>query len=221
VAVLIEQHGGVCQVTFRLRQRAFYLQADTCREVIGPSGRRLASILKLLAARLAAPRSELRASVAGSRKPGAGALADQLALFLRQRCEQMQHERIGLSAQTGGQVLISWNSTNATTCTASGGSGSDGWGGNVALAGNASLRESTAGTYKFTLQCTGSGVNVSADTSVAVTPAPSSGSSGSEGGGGSMDWGELLALLILGVGRAVFQAARSNRRLTADGILLF
>jgi len=95
----------------------------------------------------------------------------------------------------------------------------------VALAGNASLRESTAGTYKFTLQCTGSGVNVSADTSVAVTPASSSGGgsggSGSKGGGGSMDWGELLALLILGVGRAMFQSARSNRRLTADGILLF
>jgi hypothetical protein len=128
------------------------------------------------------------------------------------------------SITTGGQVLISWNSTNATTCTASGGSGSDGWGGNVPGAGNASLRESSAGTYKFTVQCTEFGVTVSADTSVTVTAAPSSGGSGgggSKGGGGSMDWGELLGLLIIGVGRAIFQAARSNRRLTADGILLF
>ena len=91
----------------------------------------------------------------------------------------------------------------------------------MALAGNASLRESSAGTYKFTLQCTEFGVTVSADTSVTVTAPPSGGGSGSKGGGGSMDWGELLALLILGVGRAMFQAARINRHLTADGILLF
>ncbi len=63
------------------------------------------------------------------------------------------------SIQTGQSASLSWASVNATSCTASGGTGSDGWTGSV---GTASLGFNTgaitvAGSYTYTLTCSGAG----------------------------------------------------------------
>ena len=99
-----------------------------------------------------------------------------------------------------GTSMITWSSTNASSCTASGG-----WSGSVALSGSEQTAALQTGTT-FTLACTGSGGSKSMSTQVAVTapvssppmtPTPTSSSSG---GGGSLEWVTLglLAALVLG-----------------------
>ncbi len=96
----------------------------------------------------------------------------------------------------GETVTLSWNSTNANSCTASGD-----WSGSQPLAGSRSLGPLTA-TANFTLACSGDGGQVSRSLVVVVEAAGSlsppvaeltEGSSG--GGGGSLGWLELLGLL--------------------------
>jgi plastocyanin len=86
----------------------------------------------------------------------------------------------------GGAVTLTWSSTNATTCTASGGTG---WTGSEMTSG--SLAVSVGATETLTLTCTGPGGT--AAQSVTVTVTPPSGKSG----GGSIDLGGIAALLIL------------------------
>ena len=78
---------------------------------------------------------------------------------------------LSLSASAGSVVAgngatLTWNSANATTCTASGG-----WTGSKALTGiqNTASLSSTTG---FTLACAGAGGTVSRNVSVTVTPVP-------------------------------------------------
>ena len=60
----------------------------------------------------------------------------------------------------GGSFTLSWTSSNVSACTASGGSGSDGWTGSEPTSGSATLAASaTAGTYEYTLSCTGEGAD--------------------------------------------------------------
>jgi hypothetical protein len=63
------------------------------------------------------------------------------------------------SIQTGQSVVLSWISSGATSCAASGGSGSDGWNGQVGIAsaGTAVGPISPANSYTYTLTCTGPG----------------------------------------------------------------
>ena len=65
------------------------------------------------------------------------------------------------SAAVNSEVIISWSSTNASSCTASGA-----WSGSKATSGSESFTLSAAADYSFTLSCSGSGINGSASVTV-------------------------------------------------------
>jgi hypothetical protein len=88
------------------------------------------------------------------------------------------------SVTVGAAVTLTWSSTNATSCTASGGTG---WTGSEATSGTLAVAVSASETLSLT--CTGAGGSASQSVSVKATAAPSSSS-----GGGGLDW-SLLALL--------------------------
>lgn len=110
----------------------------------------------------------------------------------------------------GSSIKISWSSQNASACTASGGSSDDGWSGNLALSGNVSITESSAGSFDYAITCTGAPPSASANAKVDFTDksATPTGSSGKSGGGGTLD---SLSLAILGL----LVCARMRRRLSA------
>jgi len=100
------------------------------------------------------------------------------------------------SAVTGKSFTIAWTAQSATACTASGGSGSDGWQGSVvADGGQQQLTETAAGTYDFTLQCMGANGVASSTAKVTVAAAVTPGFKGS--GGGALELDTLAALLAL------------------------
>lgn len=70
------------------------------------------------------------------------------------------------SVVTGAPALLTWSTTNAASCTASGA-----WSGAQGLSGSQSTGPLTA-TSTFTLGCTGPGGSSSSSTIVTVTPAP-------------------------------------------------
>lgn len=70
------------------------------------------------------------------------------------------------SVTSGNSVTLTWSSTNATSCTASGG-----WSGSKATSGSASLGPLTTNTTA-TLTCTGEGGTDSDSVSITVTAAP-------------------------------------------------
>ncbi|MBM0106245.1 hypothetical protein JM946_16045 [Steroidobacter sp. S1-65] len=70
------------------------------------------------------------------------------------------------SIATGQTVTLTWSSTNATSCTASGG-----WTGAKATSGSEVTAALSANT-NFTLTCTGDGGSRSASVSVVIVPAP-------------------------------------------------
>jgi hypothetical protein len=72
------------------------------------------------------------------------------------------------SATVGTTVHLTWGSTNANSCAASGGTAGDGWtGGSLATSGTLPVKETVAGTYTYTITCS-SGSN-SAQAQVQVT----------------------------------------------------
>ncbi|MBS0379718.1 MAG: hypothetical protein JSS29_14655 [Proteobacteria bacterium] len=77
---------------------------------------------------------------------------------------------IPVSLSTGQSLALSWATSNAVSCTASGGTGSDGWSGAQlsASAGTSVGPLNVAGTFVYGLQCTGPG-GTSAVSSVTVT----------------------------------------------------
>ena len=82
-----------------------------------------------------------------------------------------------LSVQTGTTVPMTWTSSNATACTASGGTGSDGWSGSEPVStgsGSVSIGPiSTPGTYAYTLTCSGPGGSGSSTVMITVMSANS------------------------------------------------
>jgi hypothetical protein len=75
--------------------------------------------------------------------------------------------------QTGQSATLTWTSSNATSCTASGGTNS--WGGpvNTSSTGTSTGAINTAGTYIFGLTCTGpGGTSLPAAATVIVTTTP-------------------------------------------------
>jgi hypothetical protein len=78
------------------------------------------------------------------------------------------------SSLTAGQsASLSWTTSSATSCTGSGGTGSDGWAGakGPSSAGTSTGPLSTAGTVTYTLTCTGAGgTSAPSSTSVTVNP---------------------------------------------------
>lgn len=99
------------------------------------------------------------------------------------------------SVTSGGTAALTWTSTGATGCTASGG-----WSGAEPTSGSAVSTGTLTATTTFTLVCSGAGGST-APQSVTVTvsssgkPPPTTGGGG--GGGGAFD---LIALLSLALG---------------------
>jgi hypothetical protein len=76
------------------------------------------------------------------------------------------------TVSAGGSTLLSWTSSNATSCTATGGSGSDGWSGTQAATNvGESAGPLSAGSYTYTLTCAGPG-GASAPSTATVTATP-------------------------------------------------
>lgn len=87
------------------------------------------------------------------------------------------------SVANGGTTTLTWSSTGATSCTASGA-----WSGNKATSGTETTAALTSSST-FTLTCTGPGGNANQSTTVSISaPAPGGG-----GGGGSLG---LITLLV-------------------------
>jgi len=104
------------------------------------------------------------------------------------------------SVTSGQSATLTWSSTNATSCTASGG-----WNGTLATSGSQSTGALTE-SGSFTLTCTGGGGTGTATVSVAVGAAAASG----KGGGGALTPEALLALA------AVLVRISRRRRLKAS-----
>jgi hypothetical protein len=70
--------------------------------------------------------------------------------------------------QSGASAILSWTSTNATSCTASGA-----WSGTQAISGSVSESPTTAGAYTYTLVCSGAGgTSNTASQTLTVSAAP-------------------------------------------------
>jgi hypothetical protein len=106
------------------------------------------------------------------------------------------------SVTSGAMTTLSWTTTGASACTASGGT----FTGNEAT-GSGSAMVSVAATTTYTLTCTGPGGSGSASATVTATAAPATTSGG---GGGALDAWVLGAL-------ALVVMARRRVRLPANG----
>lgn len=103
------------------------------------------------------------------------------------------------SEVVGSSITLTWSSDNASACTASGGGNADGWSGSLALSGTMSITEATAGSYTYSIVCSGAPPAATAQAQVDFTEASSvtvtaSSGGGKSGGGGAVD---LLSLLLL------------------------
>jgi len=101
------------------------------------------------------------------------------------------------SITVGGSATLTWSSTNATSCAASGA-----WSGTQASSGTTSVAPATAGVSTYSLNCTGAGGSGSASTSVSVS------------GIGSSPRPSAMALISRGVpivaSSALYQATNAN-----------
>lgn len=104
----------------------------------------------------------------------------------------------------GDTVTLTWSSTDATSCTASGG-GANGapWSGTLGPSGTAQQTTSVTGPFTYAITCSSPGSNsAQSDVVLTVTPkAPSTSESGGGGGGGSLGMYELFLLSLLAAWR--------------------
>jgi hypothetical protein len=103
----------------------------------------------------------------------------------------------------GSSTTLSWVAINATSCTASGA-----WSGAQPTSGSQTVAPAAAGSYAYTLSCTGASGKASGTATLEVAAPVANPDSGSGGGGGAADVTSLLALL----GWAL---ARTRRVMTA------
>jgi hypothetical protein len=98
------------------------------------------------------------------------------------------------SVTVGDAATLTWSSTNATACTASGA-----WSGGEAVSGSMSETPPAAGEEIFTLTCTGAGgsVDASATLTAAALTVVGGSASGKIGGGGALDLASLAGLVML------------------------
>jgi uncharacterized repeat protein (TIGR03803 family) len=100
------------------------------------------------------------------------------------------------SITLGQSVVVTWSSTNATSCTASGA-----WSGAQATAGSANETPSATGGATYTLVCSGAtspAATSSATVMVqAAVGAPTETNLSGRAGGGSLGWSSLLGLALL------------------------
>ena len=96
---------------------------------------------------------------------------------------------------TGSSITLSFNSTNATSCTASGG-----WTGSEPTSASTATQVVSA-TTTYTLTCTGAGGSATQSVTVTATAAPAK-----SGGGGALD----AEWLVLGLGLLLVQMRRDR-----------
>jgi CubicO group peptidase (beta-lactamase class C family) len=116
--------------------------------------------------------------------------------------------------EANGRTTLTWSSTNASACTASGA-----WQGGKGTSGEEQSAALAAGTHTFTLECTGAGgsaqqtVTVTANAPAPPPPPPPAPppSGGGGGGGGSLDVLQLASLLLLISAALARQARRADR----------
>lgn len=122
------------------------------------------------------------------------------------------------SVTVGQSFTLTWSSTAATSCTASGG-GADGtsWSGSVNTSGTLTQTATTTGTYTYKLACDASNEQVMQQAVVTVS-SPSGDSSGGHGGGGAIGLLELAVLATLGAARwcSEISMAMRERRFRQD-----
>ena len=99
------------------------------------------------------------------------------------------------SVASGASATLTWSSTNANSCAASGA-----WNGTLATSGSQSTGALTQ-TSSFTLTCTGGGGTATATAQVAVSAAAATGGHGGGGGG-------LTAATLLVLAGALIRASR-------------
>jgi hypothetical protein len=97
------------------------------------------------------------------------------------------------TAVTGDSIKLSWSSTGADTCTASGGN----WTGNKAVTATEEAVVVDA-TTTYTLSCTGAGGTTAQSVTVTATPKPGT----SKSGGGGMEWIGLALLALVWLARS-------------------
>ena len=95
------------------------------------------------------------------------------------------------SVTLGQAAHLTWSTTNATACTASGS-----WSGTEPASGSAAESPASAGIFNYTLSCTGPGGTAASSSTLTVTapPAISSTLTGHAGGGGGLDGIGVLGL---------------------------
>jgi hypothetical protein len=106
----------------------------------------------------------------------------------------------------GQTTLLTWSTSNATACAASGA-----WQGTEPTSGTATAAPISAGLSVYTLTCTGAGGSAAASVDVSVSADTVAIVSGHIGGGGSLGLGSLCALLMLVLAARI----RSSRRVFA------
>jgi probable HAF family extracellular repeat protein len=118
------------------------------------------------------------------------------------------------SVAVGAPFKLAWTDQNVETCSASGGSNGDGWGGSVPThGGQQQLTETSAGNHQFTITCAGASGPVTSTAAVTVNGVPPPVSPMPSGGGGSEDpwllWG-LLNVLLIRWGRSSLAARKTG-----------
>jgi hypothetical protein len=118
------------------------------------------------------------------------------------------------SSLTAGQTtLLTWATSNATACAASGA-----WQGTEPTSGTATAAPTSAGMSIYTLTCTGPGGSAVAAVNVSVSAEAVAMVSGRVGGGGALGFKSLCVLLILVL---VARTRSSNRPLVMSAAVAF
>jgi hypothetical protein len=104
------------------------------------------------------------------------------------------------SVSTGSSFTLSWNTTGATSCTASGG-GADGspWSGTLAPSGSVTQSATTNGTFTYELDCGVNNEQTAQSVTVKVAAPGAAAGAGSAGGGGGGTIGVLELAVLLGL----------------------
>jgi hypothetical protein len=108
---------------------------------------------------------------------------------------------------SGQSTTLTWSSTNATSCSASGGPAGTSWTGTLAPSGSKGDTPSSTGVFTYSISCVGAGASGQAQVQLTVADSPPPASSGAHSGGGAFD---ALTLATLA---GVLGASLRRRRL--------